>query len=137
MFWSRPTRERCRQSGKSLIETALSMVIIIVVIFWIFELSWLLYTHSVLADAANEGVRYAIVHSGGDASGTEAVVLKFARTSLHDVSAMTTTVEFPEGDALPPHRVRVTVRYPYIAFLPKLIGSPTMSAYAEGAMVMN
>lgn len=136
MRWSLPTSKH-RESGVSLIETALSMVIIIIVIFWVFELSWLLYTHSVLADAANEGVRYAIVRSGGDVTGTQAIVLKFAQTSLHDVSAMTTSVTFPEGDALPPHRVRVTVSYPYVPYLPRFIGSPMMSAYAEGAMVMN
>ncbi len=63
------------------------IVVIFTVVFWIFELGWLMYTYSVMADAANEGVRYAIVHSGGDVSGTQARVVSFARTSLHDVSA--------------------------------------------------
>ncbi len=55
-----------RQRGQALVETALMMWVIITVVFFVFELGWLMYTYSVLADAANEGVRYAIVHSGGD-----------------------------------------------------------------------
>jgi Flp pilus assembly protein TadG len=84
----RPLQTRLkRQRGQSLLETAMMIVVIFTVVFWIFELGWLMYTYSVMADAANEGVRYAIVHSGGDVSGTQARVVSFARTSLHDVSA--------------------------------------------------
>ncbi len=66
----RHTRWR-RQRGQSLLETALMIVVIFTVVFWVFELGWLMYTYSVLADAVNEGVRYAIVHSGGDVAGTQ------------------------------------------------------------------
>ena len=61
------------------------IVVIFTVVFWIFELGWVMYTYAVMADAANEGVRYAVVHSGGDAAGTKAKVKTFAQTSLHDV----------------------------------------------------
>src|SRR3954467_2560669 len=90
------------QSGQSLLETAMVIVVIFTVVFWIFELGWLMYTYSVLADAANEGVRYSIVHSGGDAGGTQSKVAIFASTSLHNVSAITTSVTFPDGSAAPP-----------------------------------
>lgn len=113
------------------------IIVIIVVVLWVFELSWVLYTYIVLSDAANEGVRHAIVSSGGDASGTETVVRNFAKASLHDISAMTTTVVFPDGDAVPPHRVRVSVSYTYVPYMSRFIGSPVMTAYAEGAMVVN
>ena len=61
------------------------IVVIFTVVFWIFELGWVMYTYAVMADAANEGVRYAVVHSGGDVTGTKAKVTTFAQTSLHDV----------------------------------------------------
>src|SRR5437773_10533986 len=96
------------QRGQALIESLLMLVVIFTVVFWIFELGWLMYTYSVLADAANEGVRYSIVHSGGDAGGTQSKVATFAGTSLHNVSAITTSVTFPDGSAAPPNRVRVT-----------------------------
>jgi Flp pilus assembly protein TadG len=123
------------QCGQSLLETALMIVVIFTVVFWILELGELMYTYSVLADAANEGVRYAIVHSGGDAAGTQAKVKAFAGTSMHDVSAISTAVTFPDGSAAPPNRVQVIVTYTYIPSLPKFITAPTMKTYAEGRMV--
>ena len=125
-----------RQRGQSLVETALMIWVIITVVFSVFELGWLMYTYSVLADAANEGVRYAIVHSGGDPAGTQAKVKAFASTSMHDVSAITVTVTSPDGTYAPPNRVRVTVTYTYIPYLPKFITAPTMKTYAEGRMVV-
>ena len=124
-----------RQRGQSLVETALMIWVIITVVFSVFELGWLMYTYSVLADAANEGVRYAIVHSGGDPAGTQAKVKAFASTSMHDVSAITVTVTSPDGTYAPPNRVRVTVTYTYIPFLPQFITAPTMHSFAEGRMV--
>jgi Flp pilus assembly protein TadG len=140
-----PTRLRCRQRGASLLETAIMMVVIFTVLFWIFELCWLMYTYSVIADAANEGVRYAIVHSGGDVSGTQSRVAAFAGATMHDVSAISTTVEFSADggtsyssstSASPPNLVRVKVSYTYVPFLPNFIAAPTMHAYAEGTMAV-
>ena len=113
------------------------IVVIITVVFSVFELSWLMYTYTVLADAANEGVRYAIVHSGGgDADGTtKAKVKSFATTSMHDISAISVTVTAPDGSYTPPNRVRVSVSYTYIPALPKFIRAPTMHSFAEGRMV--
>src|SRR5580765_13332 len=102
-----------RQRGQSLLETSMMIVVVFTVVFWVFEVGWLMYTYSVLADAANEGVRYSIVHAGGDAGGTRTRVATFAATYLHNVSGMTTSVTFPDGSAIPPNRVRVTVTYTY------------------------
>jgi Flp pilus assembly protein TadG len=132
-----PSQNRSRrQRGQSLLETAMMIVVIFTVVFWIFELGWLMYTYAVMADAANEGVRYAVVHSGGDTSGTQARVISFAQTSLHDVRAMPPpSVTFPDGSAAPPNRVRVTVTYTYAPWLNQFITTPTMSTYAEGRMI--
>jgi Flp pilus assembly protein TadG len=125
-----------RQRGQSLLETAMMIVVIFTVVFWIFELGWLMYTYSVMADAANEGVRYAIVHSGGDAAGTTDKVKTFAQTSLHDVRGISTSVTFPDGSAAPPNHVVVTVTYTYVPWLNQFINTPTMSTYAEGRMIV-
>jgi len=129
------TRSR-RQRGASLLETAMMIVVIFTIVFWIFELGWVMYTYAVMADAANEGVRYAIVHSGGDTAGTQSQVTTFARTSLHDVSALSTSVTFPDGSSAPPNRVRVTVTYTYVPWLSKFINTPTIRTYSEGRMVV-
>jgi Flp pilus assembly protein TadG len=131
-----PTRWR-RQSGQSLLETTVTIVVIFAVVFWVFELGWFMYTYSVLADAANEGVRYSIVHSGGDVPGTITTVQAFAATSLHNISGMTTSVTFPDGPSTPPNRVRVTVSYQFVPYLPQFFTAViTMNAYAEGRRVV-
>src|SRR3984957_166843 len=95
-----------RQRGQSLLETALMIVIIFTVVTWVFEIGQLMYTYTVLGDAANEGVRYSIVHSGGDTAGTTARVKSFAGTSMHDVTSISATVSAPDGNYNPPNRVR-------------------------------
>jgi len=89
-----------------------------------------------MADAAHEGVRYAVVHSGGDSSGTSSRVSTFAATSLHNISAISTSVTFPDGDATPPHRVRVTVTYTFVPYLSSFVTAPTIHAFSEGRMVV-
>jgi Flp pilus assembly protein TadG len=112
------------------------MVLIFTVVFWIFELGWLMFTYSVMANAANEGVRYAVVHSGADPSGTSARVKTFAATSLHNTSAISVSVASPDGDYVPPHKVSVTVTYTYVPWLSKFITTPTMKTYSEGTMIV-
>ena len=125
-----------RQRGQSTVETTIMLVVIFMVAFWIFELGWLMYTYSVLADAANEGVRYAVVHSGGDVAGTQARVKTFAAASLHNITAMPpASVTFPDGSAAPPNRVRVTVSYQFIPYIQGAIFAPAIQTYAEGRMV--
>jgi Flp pilus assembly protein TadG len=133
----RHLRSRWREeNGQSLLETALMIPVIFTVVFWVFELGWLLFTYAVLANAANEGVRYSIVHSGGDPGGAQTTVQTFAATSLHDISAISTSVTFPDGNASPPSRVRVAVTYTYVPYLSNFINTPTVHAYAEGRMVV-
>jgi Flp pilus assembly protein TadG len=125
-----------RQRGQTLLETALMIVIIFTVMIWVFEIGQLMYTYTVLGDAANEGVRYAIVHSGGDVAGTTARVKSFAATSRHDISAISVAVTAPDGNYNPPNLVRVKVSYTYVPYLKVFITPPTLTAYAEGRMVV-
>ena len=133
----RHLRSRVRdENGQSLLETALMIPVIFTVVFWVFELSWLMFTYAVLANAANEGVRYSIVHSGGDPGGVQTTVQTFAATSLHNMSGLSTSVTFPDGNASAPNRVRVTVTYTYVPYLSHFINTPTVHTYAEGRMVV-
>jgi len=137
-------------SGSALLEFALSVWMMLWVTFLIFEFCMLVYTYSVLANAAREGVRYAVVHgttntscSGpsngcGDASGGNviAVVRGYAALSFHDLRAMTVSPSWPDGKSTPGSRIVVTVSYPYISYL-QLPGfvSPNMTINAESRIV--
>src|SRR5438046_10611008 len=50
------------QRGQAMVEFALTIVLLMLMMFAVLELSIFIYTYSVLANAAKEGVRYAIVH---------------------------------------------------------------------------
>lgn len=110
------------------------IVVIFTIVFWVFELGWLMYTYTVMADAANEGVRYAIVHSGDNTSAIQSDVTAFAQTSLHDVSGIAVSVSYPNGTA-PPNTVTVTVTYTFVPWLSGYISTPTMQTFAEGRMI--
>ena len=140
-------------------EFALIILFVLLLVFGMIELIMLIYTYTVLADSAKEGVRYAIVHgcdldsthcSGAcvfaalppndqcsDATGAnvQAYAVNYAKASLHDTSAMTITVTYPDSNSNAPSRVRVTVSYPYQPFFG--MGWPTVNvnAAAEGRIV--
>ncbi|MBZ5526886.1 MAG: pilus assembly protein [Acidobacteriia bacterium] len=145
-------RQGVRAGGQAAVEFVLTFLAILFLIFWTFELIMLLYSYNVFADAAKEGVRYAIVHgagnsaSSGPASGTandcttnvaavQNVVKAYAKTSFHDISGMTVTVCYLDGTNQSPNRVRVTASYPYIPYIRLGWAPPTIQAAAEGRIV--
>lgn len=148
----KPCWFRCRlrrrsfgsEEGSLVVETALSLLLAIPMVFWLFEMCMLTYTYSVLGDAVRQGVRYAIVHGTGssncsgpssgcaDASGAHvsAVVKSAAAYSFHDLSEMTVQVTYPDGSSAPPSRVDVTLNYTYVPYiqLPGIAKSIQLSA---------
>ena len=135
--------------GTALLEFTLSVWMLLLVVFLIFEFCMTVYTYSVLGDAAREGVRYALVHGtdsgscsgpsmGCDSSGAAitAVVNSYATVSFHDTSGMTVTPSWPDGTSTPSSRVIVSIAYPYVPYL-QIPGfnSPTMHVTAEGRIV--
>ncbi len=143
-----------KEKGQAQVEFALTVVFVMVLILSAIELTVMIYTYSVLADAAKEGVRYAIVHGTGvgastcsgpggggvtctdsGAANVTAVVSKYTSLSFHDSTAMTVTPTYPDASSVAPNRVRVTVKYGYQPIFG--LGWPTMNVYAaaEGRIV--
>jgi Flp pilus assembly protein TadG len=117
---------RGRARGQAQVEFALVIVFLMILVLSMLETIALIHTYNVLADAAKEGVRYAIVHGwnnsyptgpgnttkiDGDPAppGTAAqdptnaygVVKTFAQYSLHDTTNMTVTVTYGPADTPP------------------------------------
>jgi Flp pilus assembly protein TadG len=122
------------ERGSALIEFVISILLILTILFVTVELSSAVYTYTVLSDAANEGLRYAIVHSSDAGVTATSVVKTYASYSLHDVSSINVSVTCPSW--VPPNIVTVTVSYSYIPYLSAFMKTPpTMTAYAEGRLV--
>jgi Flp pilus assembly protein TadG len=138
------------EHGSMLIEFAVSTWTLFLLTFLIFEFCMMVYTYSVLGNAAREGVRYAIVHGSdsaicsgpgsgcSDASGSNvsAVVKSYATVTFHDMRGMTVTPSWPDGSSTPSSRVIVTIRYPYLAYF-TIPGfrPPNMQISGEGRIV--
>ena len=137
--------------GEAQVEFALSIMVVLITIFFAWELLMAMYTASVLADAAKEGVRYAIVHGSNsslcsgpnasspcafDAPGAEVVntVKNYAQASLHDISGITVTVTYPDGTNEAMNRVEVTVIYDFVPYV-NLPFTPKLTTKAAGRIV--
>jgi Flp pilus assembly protein TadG len=138
-----------KQEGSLIIETALSLLVVMPMVFWLFEMCMMTYTSSVLGDAVRQGVRYAIVHgtdssncSGpsqgcGDSSGTNvaSVVRSAAAYSFHNLSNMAVQVSYPDSSSSPPSRVNIAIQYTYVPYI-KLPGiADTVSMSAQGRII--
>jgi len=147
------------QSGQTLVEFSLTIVFVMFVVFFAFELMMYIYTYNVLADAAKEGVRYAVVHGAsssspsGPSSGAkctapcscssssanvatvQSVVKNYAKASGHDISALTVNVCYYDGSNAINNRVKIVVNYTYKTLLNLNFKPPTMNAAAEGRIV--
>jgi hypothetical protein len=55
---------------------------------------------------------------------------------MHDITKITVTVNDPDGSYNPPNRVSVQVSYTYVPSLKVFTTPPTLTAYAEGRMVV-
>lgn len=136
LYGIRVSRFRKEDRGALQVEFALTILTVLVVVFMLIEMSSAIYAYTVLSEAANEGLRYAIVHSS-DAdliTNTTNKVTGYAGLSLHDMSGLAVVVSTPDGQT-PPGRVQVTVTYPYVPYVSFLTSPPTMHTYAEGRMV--
>src|SRR5437016_1175283 len=115
-----------RQAGQALVEFAFIIVFLMVFLLSFIEITALLYTYSVLADSAKEGVRYGMVHGtlsfncngpsagcDGGFTGVKNAVTTYAAGSLNNTAGMTVTPTYPDGTSTPSSRVRVVVSYSY------------------------
>lgn len=158
-------RRRHSVRGQAQVEFSLVIVLLIVTLVSILELILLMHTYNTVADAAKEGLRYAIVHGSGnsipcvqgsttDITGPAAppgtvpgygsgygVVQTYAQYSLHNMAGMTVSVSYPDyvnaanPGNNPPSRVQVTVAYPLHPIFG--FGWPTVTVYsaAEGRIM--
>jgi len=135
--------------GAAEVEFVLSILTVLFVMFWTWEVVMAVYTYSVISDAAREGVRYAIVHGSKnsncsgpvpngftacpDPSGANvtAVVRDYASYSFHDISSININVTYPDTYNTSPDRVQVAVTYNFIPYTAFPI-HPKLKATAQG-----
>jgi Flp pilus assembly protein TadG len=147
---SKPARDFGSESGAVAIETAFSVMLIMTLVLGIIECSVMMYTYSVLGDAARHGVRYAIIHGASssncsgpstgcaDSSATNVVndVTTYANIFANNISGMTVQVTYPDvGGSTSPSRVTVAITYTYQSMFHVLGTGPVFHISSQGRIL--
>jgi Flp pilus assembly protein TadG len=141
--------------GQALVEFALTILFIFLLFVGMLEMIFLMYAYNTLADAAKEGIRYAVVHGTGNSNcsgpglpsatppvtcsdtagnNVKTAVTNFAGLSMQSVPASKVTVSYNPNGAngvacnTPGCLVRVTVNTSYRPIFG--LGWPTVTLYA-------
>ena len=150
------------QAGQAMVEFMLVTVFLLILFVSILQMILLLHAYNTLADAAKEGIRYAVVHGTGNTNcvgpglpsatppvtcsgspyvSVQTVVTNFAGVSFQSVSTGNVTVDYNPNGAngsacnVPGCLVRVTVSYPYQPLFGLSWPSVTLNAAADGRIM--
>jgi Flp pilus assembly protein TadG len=129
-YFRRATKE---DRGQSLIEFALSSLLLVTLLLGVVEIGRMVLVYTTVANAARAGARYAIVHGSNSlatATQVQTVVKNFLSAAPMNTAAAglsitascssdsgTTWATCSTTNAKPGSRVRVSVNYPYDPFL--------------------
>ena len=148
--------QRRQERGSTLIEFAISALILVMVVLGIVEISRMVLVSNAVANAARAGLRYAIVHGndqvgappcptcpsgpGNDPAQVVTVVKNFAGAAPLDksllVAGTTVKVRYLDGTNNPGSRVEVTVVYPFDPFMTYFpLGTIRLGSVSRGVIV--
>ncbi len=86
--------------GQAVVEFALTLPVLLLIIFGLFDLARAVWQENTLAYAAREGTRYAIVHGSASESpvsqASHAAVVDVVRDAAIGVPNITVTVTYPD-----------------------------------------
>jgi Flp pilus assembly protein TadG len=143
-----------RDEGTSMVEMAISIVLLLTVIFGVFEICLALYTYHFISDAAREGSRFAIVRGsacqspGYECNATPAQIQTYVQNLGFpgiNPSAMTVTTTWaPYANSTcvtvtcndPGNLVTVTVNYKFPLSIP-FIPSTNLSMSSTSSMIIS
>ena len=144
-MWTLKSKRHSKNRGHAVVEFLLSIICLMIVIMWVLQFMLLIYTYVLLAGAAKEGVRYAVIHGPNNASASgPANVTNVVNTAKNFAGFDGTncaagkpciTVTYPDGTNDLNNRVRVTVSYPFVSLFNFGWTTPTINAAAQGRII--
>ena len=156
----RRQRRRPMRRGASMIETAITLMLFIVLVFGMLDLGLWVFRHHILAQTARQIARQAIVHgslaeelgswgpttlsgtaainTGGDPADPDTQIRAIANRALvgFNPNQVTYEVQWPDGgnDPQEEHRVRVSLTTPYSPIMTFIFGNPSFDLSATSVM---
>jgi Flp pilus assembly protein TadG len=127
-------RRGSSEDGQALVELAISLSIVMSLVFLLIELCLLFYSYSLISESAREGSRYAMVRGAScvtsaqtactaSAAAINAYVAGLGYPNLGG-GAMNVTTSFPDGNQAVGSRVQVSIQYVFSIALPFLRSNP-------------
>jgi Flp pilus assembly protein TadG len=144
------TRFGQTRSGQTLVEFSLTAFLTVLMFLFVIETGRMLLIYAAVANAAREGVRYAIVHGStravgsaqNDASGPSSnpaqvltVIDNFAGTAPITTSLLVISVTYPGSSNAPGQTVNVSVVYPYNPFITYFPATLRLGSASQGVIV--
>jgi Flp pilus assembly protein TadG len=144
------TRRPESRAGQGLVEFSVVALLTIIMLLFIVEMGRMLVVYTTIADAAREGVRYAVVHGSTRTAGTTVnsasgpgnnpaqvltVVTNFAGGGLLTLSLLIISVTYPNGSNAPGQPVNITVVYPYDPLTTYFSKTLRLGSAAQGIIV--
>ncbi len=131
----RITRNTESQPGQALVEFALVLPLLILLLVAMFDLGRGVYSYNVVASAAREGARYAIVKptdTAGIQTTAFAVTPALDQTQLTMDAPVCKTPAGSAGSCTTGHTISITVHYRFLPVTPffaalNLVGKSTMN----------
>jgi Flp pilus assembly protein TadG len=153
------------EEGQSIVETAMSLTILITFMFAVFEVGLALYSYHFVSEAAREGTRYAIVRGftagstnctapgpptcraqGGSNTGDIATYVKylgFPGINPNNMTVNSTWSAYPTGTSCTPsascnnpgNLVTITVQYSFPVVVP-FVPNHTYTMTSQSAMII-
>jgi Flp pilus assembly protein TadG len=139
-----------RRSGQSLVEFSLTALMTSITMLFVLEVGRMLLVYTAIADAAREGVRYAIVHGSSRATGSGqnnasgpssnpaqvvTVIDNFAGTGPLTISRLVISVTYPGSSNAPGQKVSVSVIYPYDPLVTYFPSTLRLGSASEGVIL--
>ena len=132
--WARrkgETRDRRRERGQSLVETAIVLPVLVLLLAAVIDFGRVIDAYIVLTNAAREGARFGSVKPSLSVAEVEQIVVDDVLGSGTNITQMTgfnaeqnVTVEGQEEGS---EVVKVTVTYQFNLWFGRLIGVPTLT----------
>jgi len=139
-----------RRSGQSLVEFALVAFLTTITLLFVIEASRMVIVYAAVANAAREGVRFAITHGSSRATGSGssdaagpgsnpaqviAVIDNFAGIAPLTIGKLVIDVTYPNASNAPGQTVNVTVVYPYDPLITFFPSSLRLGSASQGVIL--
>ncbi|HLI61852.1 MAG TPA: TadE/TadG family type IV pilus assembly protein [Terriglobales bacterium] len=135
------------ERGGALVETALSITLLLGMTFGVMAGGFMLYTYHFLSYAARAGARYAMVRGSAcdssngmpDCPATGDEIQTYVRGLRQlgiDPAQLTVTTTWPNGNNNPGEPVQVTAQYPFPLSVP-FVTSETVNMHSTSQMVIS